>query len=54
MNSSQDFEREKAVIAGHSRPQDGVASLAYDPAISLRRALCIHNRDGRDKPGHDG
>jgi hypothetical protein len=22
-----------AVIAGHSRPEDGVASLAYDPAI---------------------
>ena len=21
------------VIAGHSRPKDGVASLAYDPAI---------------------
>ena len=24
-----------AVIAGHSRPKDGVASLAYDPAIQL-------------------
>jgi hypothetical protein len=23
------------VIAGHSRPKDGVASLAYDPAIHL-------------------
>jgi hypothetical protein len=23
------------VIAGHSRPKDGVASLAYDPAIQL-------------------
>jgi hypothetical protein len=23
------------VIAGHSRPKDGVASLAYDPAIDL-------------------
>jgi hypothetical protein len=22
-------------IAGHSRPKDGVASLAYDPAIHL-------------------
>jgi hypothetical protein len=22
-----------AVIAGHSRPKDGFASLAYDPAI---------------------
>jgi hypothetical protein len=25
------------VIAGHSRPKDGVASLAYDPAIQLFR-----------------
>jgi hypothetical protein len=24
------------VIAGHSRPKDGVASLAYDPAIQER------------------
>jgi hypothetical protein len=24
-----------AVIAGHSRPKDGVAPLAYDPAIHL-------------------
>jgi hypothetical protein len=24
------------VIAGHSRPKDGVASLAYDPAIHER------------------
>jgi len=23
------------VIAGHRRPKDGVASLAYDPAIHL-------------------
>jgi hypothetical protein len=29
------------VIAGHSRPKDGVASLAYDPAIHLDR-----ERDG--------
>jgi hypothetical protein len=49
------------VIAGHSRPKDGVASLAYDPAIHdevLQRRLyvgyllkrCI---DARVKPGHD-
>jgi len=24
-------------MAGHSRPKDGVASLAYVPAISLKR-----------------
>jgi hypothetical protein len=26
-------------IAGHSRSKNGVASLAYVPALSLRRAL---------------
>ncbi len=26
-------------MAGRSRPKDGVASLAYDPAIPLRGAL---------------
>ena len=42
------------VIAGHSRPKDGVASLAYVPAIPLRTARLGHrNRDGRDEPGHD-
>ena len=25
-------------MAGHSRPKDGVAALAYVPAISFRRA----------------
>jgi hypothetical protein len=25
------------VIAGHSRQKDGVATLAYDPAIQLSR-----------------
>jgi hypothetical protein len=32
-------------------PTDVIAGL--DPAISIRRAPCHHNRDGRDKPGHD-
>ena len=40
-------------MAGHSRPKDGVASLAYVPAISLGEALCSPNRDARDKRGHD-
>jgi hypothetical protein len=40
-------------MPGHGRPKDGVASLAYVPGISLRRAQCITKRDGRDKPGHD-
>ena len=29
------------------------APKARVPVISLRRAPCIPNRDGRDKPGHD-
>jgi hypothetical protein len=40
-------------MAGLSRPKDGVASLAYVPAISLREALCPPKRDARDKRGHD-
>jgi hypothetical protein len=28
-------------MAGHSRPKDGVALLAYVPAISFRRARAI-------------
>jgi hypothetical protein len=35
------------VIAGHSRPKDGVASLAYVPAISIRLARCVPKRDSR-------
>jgi hypothetical protein len=31
----QDCINTSGVIAGHSRPKDGVASLAYDPAIHL-------------------
>ncbi|SFV15929.1 MULTISPECIES: hypothetical protein [Bradyrhizobium] len=41
-----------AVMAGHSRPKDGVASLAYVPAIhELSRGT--QNVDARDKPAHD-
>jgi hypothetical protein len=38
-------------MAGHSRPKDGVAPLAYVPAI---HAL-LHSQgvDARDKRGHD-
>jgi hypothetical protein len=28
-------------MAGPSRSQNGIASLAYVPAISLREALCL-------------
>jgi len=39
-------------MAGLSRPKDGVASLAYVPAIHvLLRGT--KNVDARDKPGHD-
>ncbi len=39
-------------MAGHSRPKDGVASLAYVPAIhAFPRMTKIV--DARDKPGHD-
>jgi hypothetical protein len=38
-------------MAGHSRPKDGVASLAYVPGI---HALpCSQGVDARDKRGHD-
>jgi hypothetical protein len=40
------------VIAGHSRSKNGVASLAYDPAIhhSQKNSYWM---DARVKPGHD-
>jgi hypothetical protein len=37
-------------MAGHSRPKDGVATLAYVPAI---HALLIKDVDARHKAGHD-
>jgi len=43
----------QTVIAGHSRPKDGVLSHAYVPAIPLRRAQCLPKGDGRHKAGHD-
>jgi hypothetical protein len=41
------------VMAGHSRPKDGVASLAYVPAISLGRALPLQ-AGSPGQPGDDG
>jgi hypothetical protein len=39
-------------MPAHSRPKDGVASLAYVAGIYvLARKQGV---DGRDKPGHDG
>jgi hypothetical protein len=39
------------VMAGHSRPKDGVAALAYVPAIHA--LLWGQGVDARDKRGHD-
>jgi hypothetical protein len=42
------------VMAGHSRSKNGVASLAYVPAIPIGDATrCLPKRDARDKRGHD-
>ena len=42
------------VMAGHSRPKDGVASLAYVPAIQSLMLQRNQDVDARDKRGHDG
>jgi len=38
-------------MAGHRRPKDGVASLAYVPAIHA--FVCKKDVDARDERGHD-
>jgi hypothetical protein len=38
-------------MAGHSRLKDGVASLAYVPAIHA--LVCGQDVDARHKAGHD-
>jgi hypothetical protein len=45
----------RAVMAGHSRPKDGVASLAYVPAIHVFLASdsIKQDMDARHKAGHD-
>jgi hypothetical protein len=41
-------------MPGHSRPKNGVASLAYVPGMPVSMTpLCQMKRDGRDKLGHD-
>ncbi len=46
-----------AVITGHSRLKDGVASLAYVPVIAIGKARSwitySLDRDGRNMSGHD-
>jgi hypothetical protein len=41
-------------MAGHSRSKNGVASLAYVPAIHALFLLMHQDVDARDKRGHDG
>jgi hypothetical protein len=44
-------------MPAHSRPKDGVASLAYVAGIHVLLASDASSKtdvDGRDKPGHDG
>ena len=44
----------RSVMAGHGRPKDGVASLAYVPAISILKARPCHvDRDAPYMAGHD-
>ena len=41
-------------MAGHSRSENGVASLAYVPAIPIILVKhCLPKRGHRDKPGDD-
>jgi hypothetical protein len=41
-------------MAGHSRSKNGVASLAYVPAIHALTATTRQDVDARHKAGHDG
>jgi hypothetical protein len=42
-------------MAGHSRSKNGVASLAYVPAIHAFGSFgCIKDVDARAERGHDG
>jgi hypothetical protein len=49
--ASQHGIEAKFVMPGHSRPKDGVASLAYVPGIHA--FFPNQGVDGRDEPGHD-
>jgi hypothetical protein len=41
-------------MAGHSRSKNGVASLAYVPAINVFETPAVKVVDARHKAGHDG
>jgi hypothetical protein len=40
-------------MAGHSRSKNGVAPLAYAPAIHVFLRLMSQDVDARDERGHD-
>jgi hypothetical protein len=40
-------------MPAHSRPKDGVATLAYVAGIHAFLSAAKQGVDGRDKPGHD-
>ena len=40
-------------MPAHSRPKDGVASLAYVAGIHVLLFMIIKDVDGRNKSGHD-
>ena len=42
------------VMAGHSRPKDGVLSRTYVPSIHVLPAAVPQDVDARNKRGHDG
>jgi hypothetical protein len=42
------------VMAGHSRPKDGVLSHGYVPAIHVFIRASPKDVDARHKAGHDG
>jgi hypothetical protein len=58
----ENFARPLRVMPGHSRPKDGVATLAYDPGIHdeaqhaspyVSQSLMHRLVDCRVKPGND-
>jgi hypothetical protein len=46
--------KDGVALLAYGRPKDGVASLAYCPGDPDQAGTVRPNRDGRDKPGHDG
>ena len=47
------FDKECSKRSRHFRLRSLPVIAGLVPAISMRRARCLVNRDGRDEPGHD-